>query len=259
MNYTEISIHTFYTFLLVFARVGGVIVAAPLLGNRAIPRTIRAGFALVLSLALTPLTAPKVGPVPQHLLLLAGEVAKDGLFGMSIGFAARLLFASVEMAGYFIDTQMGFGFINLINPFSEQQASLLSVFQYQLAITVYLLANGHLALLGAIADSFQTLPAGAVNPHGTFGLTVASLLKTMFVLGFRMALPAAGVLLVVDLAFALVARAVPQMNVFVVGMPAKILIGLTTVALLMPIMAIIVGQIMTGTNVSLHTLLAGAK
>jgi len=259
MDYSDISIHTFYAFLLVFARVGGVMVAAPLLGNRAVPRLVRAGFALVFSLALTPLTTAKVGPVPQHLLLLAAAVVKDGLFGISIGFAARLLFASVEMAGYFIDTQMGFGFINLINPFSEQQSSLLSMFQYQLAITVYLLANGHLALLGSIAESFQALPPGAVNPHASFGLTAASLLKTMLILGFRLALPAAGVLLVVDLAFALVARAVPQMNVFIVGMPAKILIGVATVALLTPVMAIIVGQIMTGTGVSLQALLAGAK
>jgi flagellar biosynthetic protein FliR len=259
MNYTEISIHTFYTFLLVFARVGGVITAAPLLGNRAIPRIVRAGFALVFSLALTPLTATKVGPVPQHVLLLAAAVLKDGIFGVSIGFAARLLFASVEMAGYFIDTQMGFGFINLVNPFSEQQASLLSVFQYQLAITVYLLANGHLALLGSVADSFQALPPGAVNFHGAFGLTMASLLKTMFLLGFRLALPAAGVLVAVDLAFAMVARAVPQMNVFIVGMPAKILIGLTTVALLMPVMAIIVGQIVTDGAASVQALLAGAR
>lgn len=259
MNLTEISVHMFYTFLLVFARVGGLIAAAPMLGNRAIPRTVRAGFALVFSLALTPLAEPKVGPIPNHLFLLAAAVVKDGLLGVSIGFAARLLFASVEMAGYFVDTQMGFGFINLVNPFSEQQSSLLSVFQYQLAITVYLLANGHLALLGSVADSLQTLPPGAVNPHGAFGLTMTSLLKTMFTLGFRLALPAAGVLLVVDLGFALVARAVPQMNVFIVGMPAKIVIGLTTVALLMPVMAIIVGQIVVGSHVSIQSLLAGAK
>jgi flagellar biosynthesis protein FliR len=259
MNYTDVSIHTFYTFLLVFARVGGLITAAPLLGNRSIPRLVRAGFALVLSLALTPLTATKVGPVPSHLLLLGTAILKDGLLGISIGFAARLLFASVEMAGYFIDTQMGFGFINLVDPFSEQQASVLSVFQYQLAITVYLLANGHLTLLGAVVESFQALPPGAVNLHASFGLAITSLLKTMFALGFRLALPAAGVLLVVDLAFALVARAVPQMNVFVVGMPAKIVIGMTTVALLMPIMAIIVGEIVSGTGAGIGALLAGAR
>ncbi|HLJ54456.1 MAG TPA: flagellar biosynthetic protein FliR [Chthonomonadaceae bacterium] len=259
MSYTDISIHSFYTFLLVFARVGGLITAAPLLGNRAIPTIVRAGFALVLSLALTPLSAPKVGPVPPSLLILAAAVLKDGLFGVAIGFSARLLFSAVEMAGYFVDTQMGFGFINLVNPFSEQQGSVLSVFQYQLAITVYLLANGHLALLGSVADSFVALPPGAVNPHGAFGMTAAGMLKAMLALGFRLALPAAGVLLVVDLAFALVARAVPQMNVFIVGMPAKIIIGLSTVALLMPVVAIIVGQIVAGTDLNIHSLMAGAR
>ena len=213
----------------------------------------------MLSLALTPLITARVGRVPSHLLLLAAAVVTDGLLGVSIGFAARLLFASVEMAGYFVDTQMGFGFINLINPFSEQQSSVLSVFQYQLAVTVYLLANGHLALLGSVADSFVALPPGAVNPHAALGVTMTSLLTTMFALGFRLALPAAGVLLVVDLAFALVARAVPQMNVFVVGMPAKIIIGLATVALLMPVLAVIVGQIMSGADAGIHGLIAGAK
>ena len=259
MNYTDVSVHMFYTFLLVFARVGGVIAAAPLLGNHAIPRVVRAGFALIFSLSLTPMVSAKVGPVPHHLLLLAGGVLKDALFGLSIGFAARLLFAAVEMAGYFVDTQMGFGFINVINPFSQQQSSILSLFQYQLAITVYLLANGHLALLGSVADSFATVAPGAVNPHGDIALTMTTLLRTMFVLGVRLALPASAVLLVVDLAFALVARAVPQMNVFIVGMPAKIIIGLTTVALIMPIMAIIVGQIIAGTDMGIHLLTAGAK
>jgi len=259
MNYTSVSVHTFYTFLLVFARVGGLMVAAPLFGNRALPRTVKAGFALVFSLALTPLTAPKVGEIPTHLLVMAFSILKDGLLGLALGYSARLLFSAVEMAGYFVDSQMGFGFVNLINPFSEQQASILSAFQYQLAITVYLLANGHLALLGSLADSFRALPPGTAAPGGAFALTVVSTLQTMFSLGFRLALPAAGVLLVVDVAFALVARAVPQMNVFVVGMPAKVIIGLMTVALIMPLMAIIVGQIMTGTTAGFHTLLAGAK
>lgn len=259
MNYTDVSVHTFYVFLLVFARVGGLFVAAPIFGNRAIPRMVKAGFALVFSLALTPLTAPKVGAIPPHLFVFAFSILKDGLLGLALGYSARLLFAAVEMAGYFVDSQMGFGFINLINPFSEQQASLLSTFQYQLAITVYLLANGHLALLGSLADSFRILPPGAASPGGQFALTTVSVLQTMFALGFRLALPAAGVLLVVDVAFGLVARTVPQMNVFVVGMPAKIIVGLLTVALIMPIMAIIVGQIMTGTTAGFNTLLSGAR
>src|ERR1043166_3852463 len=224
MNYTSIGIHDFYVFLLVMARVGGLMVAAPLLGNKAIPHTVKAGLALVFSLALVPLAAKHVGPVPHHLLQLALFVIKDAVFGMALGFAARLLFSAVEIAGYFVDTQMGFGFINLINPFSEQQSSLMSMFQYQLAITLYLLANGHIALLGSLAESFQSVPAGGMAPPAEFGMRIVPLLQLMFTLGFKLALPAAGVLLVADIAFALVARMVPQINIFIVGLPAKIII-----------------------------------
>src|SRR5579883_3267615 len=112
MDFTSVGVHDFYTFLLVFARVGGLMIAAPLLGNKAIPRTVTAGFALVFSMILTPLTTAKVGPTPPYLLLIAAGILKDGIFGMALGYMARVLFAGIEMAGYFIDTQMGFGFVN---------------------------------------------------------------------------------------------------------------------------------------------------
>jgi len=259
MNIPAVSVHAFYTFLLVMARVGGMMLAAPLLGNRSVPQTVKLGLTFVFTLALVPLVEPKAGPVPTHLLLLAFCVLKDGLFGLALGFVARILFTAVEMAGYFVDTQMGFGFANLVDPFSEQQSSVLSVFQFQLATTIFLLMNGHLMLLGGVVDSYGTVPAGMVSPQGLFGMSIVPLVKTMFVLGFRLALPAAGVLVVVDMAFGLVARMVPQMNVFMVGMPAKIIIGLATVALLLPILSLIVGQVLTGTEVGMHTLLSGVK
>src|SRR5947209_7149175 len=158
MNSLTVSVHEFYAFILVLSRVGGLMVAAPLLGNRAIPRTVKAGLTLIFALAIVPLVAAKTGPVPENPLLLAGALFKDALFGVALGYLARVLFASVEMAGYFADTQMGFGFVNLINPFTEQQTSLLSTFQFQLAVTLFLLSNGHLILLGAVVDSFSALP-----------------------------------------------------------------------------------------------------
>lgn len=252
-------VHEFYTFLLVFCRVAGVMTAAPLLGNRGIPRPALAGFVLILSLALTPLVAPHTGPIPGHLLLLALHVVKNAVFGLALGFLARLLFASVEMAGYFVDTQMGFGFINLINPFSEQQSSLMSMFHYQLAVTLYLLMNGHLMLIGSVAQSFEALAPDAIAPHGPFGMAVVPILKMMFVLGLRIALPAIAVLSMVDMAFGLVARTVPQINVFIVGMPAKILMGIMTVACLLPIMISVVGQLIAGTNAGLESLILGAR
>lgn len=252
-------VHDFYTFLLVFCRVAGVLTTSPLLGNRGIPRPALAGFTLVFSLALTPLIAPHTGPIPGHLLLLALHVVQNAVFGMALGFLARVLFASVEMAGYFVDTQMGFGFINLVNPFSEQQSSLMSMFQYQLAVTVYLLMNGHLMLIGSMAQSFAVLPPDAIAPHSGFGMAIVPILKMMFRIGLHMALPAIGVLTMVDMSFGLVARTVPQINIFIVGMPAKILMGMITVAMLLPIISAVVGQLIVGTDTGLGALIAGAK
>jgi flagellar biosynthetic protein FliR len=163
------------------------------------------------------------------------------------------------MAGYFVDTQMGFGFLTLINPFAEQQSSAMGTFQYQLAMTLYLLSNGHLLLLGALAESFQTLLPGGVTPGGAFGMTALPMLQQMMGLGFRLALPAAGVLFVVDVAFGLVARMVPQVNVFIVGIPAKIVLGLMTMALVLPAIALIVGDIVTGTMHSVDTLIRSVR
>jgi flagellar biosynthetic protein FliR len=259
MNYTAVGIHDFYAFLLVFARVAGLISVAPLLGNKTLPRQVKIGLCLVLALALTPLAAQQTGPLPDHLLLLAGGVIKDAAFGMALGYLAKVLFSCVEMAGYFIDTQMGFGFINLVDPFSEQQESLMSLFHSQLAMTVYLLANGHLLLLGSIMQSFSVVPPGALVPHAGFFLSVLPMLQRMFILGIKMAMPAIGVLLIVDVAFGLVSRMAPQMNVFIVGTPAKIIMGMMTVILLLPVVALVVGQLIAGTQVGFETLLAGAK
>ncbi len=190
MDFTAVGIHDFYTFLLVFSRVGGLVVTAPLLGSRAIPRTVKVGFTLVFSLALIPMLTPKTGPVPDQILLLGADIVKNVVFGLALGYLANVLFSAVEMAGYFIDTQMGFGMINLMNPFSEHQASVMSMFQYQLATTLYLLANGHLVLLGALVESFNALPPSAVSPHGQLGMTMIPVIQTMFVLGFRLALRA---------------------------------------------------------------------
>lgn len=259
MDYTAVGMHDFYTFLLVFARVSGLMVAAPILGNRSTPGRVKAGLCLIFSMAVVPLVAPMTGAIPLHPLMLVGNILKDVLFGLALGYLSRVLFTAVEMAGYLIDTQMGFGFINLVNPFSEQHGSPLSAFEYQLAMVIFLLSSGHLMLLGAVVRSFDALPPGAVVPQVGFGMTILPMLKSMFVLGLQLAMPAMGVLLMVDVAFGLVARMVPQVNVFIVGLPAKIILGLMTVAILLPMLATGVGQIVAGTASGYDALIAAAR
>ncbi len=254
-DFTTLQFHQFYAFLLVFARVSGVVVTAPFLGNKAIPHTVKAGLALVISLSITPMVTSRVGALPESLVVLAGEILSDAVFGLALGYVGKLLFAAVEMAGYFVDTQIGFGFANLIDPFSEQQTSLLSVFQYQLALTLYLLMNGHLLLIRAVVGSFETVSPGGVQFGGQFGMSIAPLLPKVFTLGFQLALPAVGVLVLMDVAFGLIARLAPQVQVFQVGAPMKIIVGLTTVAITLPTLSLVVGQIITGNLAGMQSFL----
>lgn len=256
MDYSRVDVHSFYAFVLILARVGGVLAAAPVLGGRTLPRQIVAGFSLLLSLALTPLMAPRVGMVPEHLLLLAGAVCKEALLGLALGNMARLLFGAIEMAGFLEDAASGFGFVSLMNPASEHQSSVLTVFQYQLGLAVYLLANGHLMLLSTLAESFTAFAPGDVPLNGKMGLTIVPMVTELFALGFRLALPAVGVLFVIDVAFGLVARMAPQINVMLIGLPAKILLGLFLISLLLPVLAAGVGQIALGAEAGLRALTA---
>lgn len=244
MNLTAIGVHTFYSFLLIFARASGMISVAPVLGNRSLPNALKAGLALLLSLATTPLLEPLAKAVPTDILSLILQVMSEALLGLVIGYVARAFFAAVEMAGFLVDTQMGFGFLQLSNPFAEHPASVLGTFQYQLAIVLYLMMNGHLLLMGSLVDSFRVVVPGGFVPQSGFGMVFVPLLETLLLLCLRIALPALGVLLVLEIAFGLMARMVPTLNVFFIGSPAKVIMGLTAIGILLPAFAIIVGQVM---------------
>jgi flagellar biosynthetic protein FliR len=258
MDYTAVGARDMYTFLLVFVRVSAALVTSPPFNTRIAPATVKAGFAVLFSLALVPGAAGAVGAVPDSLVALGLVVGRNVLYGLAIGLVVQILFACVQIGGQVADTQMGFGFINLVNPFSQQQASVMGTFLQQMALTLFLLANGHLVLLGAMRDSFQTLPLGA-GGHAFAMPSVAAIIQSTFVLGIRIALPTIGILLTTDIALGLVARTVPQVNVFIVGAPAKIIVGMATMILILPVLALVVGQILTGATFGIHALVAGAK
>ncbi len=258
MSYA-VEMHLFYTFLLVGARVGGLITSAPVLGNHAVPRKVMAGAAMLLSMALTPLESAHTPLLPQSLVQLVLLVAENGLIGLIIGSFTMFLFGAVSMAGYFMDAQMGLGFVNLIDPFSQQQASIMSAFQFQTALTLYVLLNGPLLLLASLQRSFTAFPANIPLTSMGLHLTLAPMMEMMMSLCLRLALPAFGVLLLTDVGLGLIARMAPQVNVFFLGMPLKIIVGLATIALLMPVLALVAGQIVTGSSAGIHTLLAGGR
>jgi flagellar biosynthetic protein FliR len=216
-------------FFQVFLRVVALFSVAPVFGSREIPAQIRIALALLLALSIYPLVSGSVAPPPTDLWGLVAAALSETLIGLLMGLVVSLLFQAVLVAGDLMDLQMGFGMAAVFNPSLGAQTAMMGQFLYRYALVVFLLLNGHHLLLGGIVTSFADLPAarlalgpGALRLAGDLALTV-------FSVGIRIAAPAVATLLIVDVALALVSRAVPQMNVFMVGMPLKVVVGLVIV------------------------------
>jgi flagellar biosynthesis protein FliR len=223
-------------FVLVVSRVGGLFVFAPVFSSRMIPGRIRTVIAAALSLALTPLVA-NGRKVPDDAIALAGLIGKEALVGLALALAAGAVAYGVQAGTALIDTTIGFSFASTIDPITNQQNAVLGQVYAVLVATVLLLTGGDKVLIWAIVDSYRIVPIDAY-PHAA-ALTSAALsgFVGVFAIGLALVAPVLVALVVVDGALALVARAVPQVNVFFVGLPAKIVVGLTTVSASLPFVA----------------------
>lgn len=221
-------------YFLMVARLSGLLLIAPVLGTAVVPRLVRIMLVLVLAWTLYPIHGlPANEPlleVPALAVALLGEIA----VGFTVGFVANLIFLVFQAAGSIIGTQMGFGIIQLFDPIRQQRSSVVDEFYGLLATLLFLLLNGHHMLVMAIDRTYQTLPSGAIVHPGAVALSLGRLISEVFMAAFQLALPILAALILADLAFALAARAVPQINVFFVGLPLKVLVGLLILSLALP-------------------------
>src|SRR5262245_7555418 len=220
------------TFLLVLARLGGLVAVAPVLGHALVPVRIRAGLAAVLAATLTPLVAP--APAPASLPALIGLVAVEGAIGVVIGLVAQLILAGVQLGGQLAGIQMGFGIVNLIDPQTHAQVSVIAEWEHLLAILVFLVLDVHHLLLRALLGSFQVAPPGAVVMTGASLRGAVAMASDLFVVGVRVAAPVLIALLLTNGALGVLARTVPQLNVFVVGFPLNVGVGLVVLGASLP-------------------------
>jgi flagellar biosynthetic protein FliR len=222
-------------FLIVLARVSGIFVAAPLFSNRAVPRQVKIGLTFIIALIIYTARLPETGRLPSGLtaytLLLAGEL----IIGLVIGFVAQLVFAAVMLAGQMIDFQMGFSIVNVIDPLNLTQVPLVGSFKNILALLVFLTTNGHHYLLDALYRSFDMIPLFGFQGRTTMVEAILDMFGTMFVTGIKIAIPVVGAIFVAEVAMGIIARTVPQMNVFIVGIPAKIFVGLAVMIMVIPL------------------------
>jgi flagellar biosynthetic protein FliR len=205
-------------------RVGGFVLAAPIASEKVIPRFVK----IIISVALATLMAPQVR-IPADLSIFSGAgvlaAVQEVLIGVSIGMVVTLAFEALIFAGQLISSTMGLGFATLIDPQHGVNSTVLGQMLMIFGTLTYLAINGHLILLGVLAESFQTLPVGAAHIGPDFLLSVVLWGMCVFESGLLIALPAVVALVIVQLALGVVSRAAPQLNLFGIGFTITLLFG----------------------------------
>jgi flagellar biosynthetic protein FliR len=213
---------------LVLLRCLGLVVTAPIYGHHSIPALVRFGLAAALTVALARTAGTTAGTLP---LLLAAPL--ELIIGMAIGYILSMSFQAVELAGRVVSIQLGLSLAAVFSPTEDEASTAIDPFFSVLAGLVFLAMGLHLAVVQVLANSFVVYPVGGGWP-ADLAATGMQTIALATELGVRVALPVALVLLLTELAVALLARAIPQINVFILGLPLKMLVGFAVLAMAMP-------------------------
>jgi flagellar biosynthetic protein FliR len=213
-------------FVVVLARVGGLVTFAPFWSNQAANARVRVTLALVLALALTPAVAPRLVTPPSDVLGLAVVIIGEMVIGCAFGLVGRLIFSALEMAGFVLGFQLGLSLASTIDPATRAQTTALGTFAQMFGLMVLLGAEGHHWLLVATVRSFDTVAPGGTGVSQALAQLLLRLSADALAVGLALAAPAIMVLLAVEFLLAIAGRAAPQLQVMLLGFPIKMLAGL---------------------------------
>lgn len=220
-------------FIWPLARILALVLSAPILSNPGLPVRIRVGLAIMITLVV----APTLGSPPSTdpgslagLLILAQQI----IIGLALGFAVRLVFVAVEMAGELAGLQMGLGYATFFDPQNASRTPVVGQFLGLVATLAFLAADGHLQMIYLLSRSFSTLPIGAASLEAPTFMTLTNWGAEIFRFGVLLAMPILAALLIANLALGVLTRAAPQLNLFAVGFPLTLALGLLMLSLTFP-------------------------
>ncbi|MEZ0537781.1 flagellar biosynthetic protein FliR [Caldicellulosiruptoraceae bacterium PP1] len=229
----NVSLNNASIFFLILVRMSGIFIASPIFGRRNIPAYFKIGFAFFTSIAVFFMFNFKYD-VPQDIIQYSFLVIKEFAVGLIVGFITYIVFTTILLAGQIIDTSIGFGVANVIDPMSEIQVPLIGNFLYMLMLLMFFITDAHHVLIRGIFYSYKIIPFGRLSISKIFISHFLEIFIKLFVIGIEISLPILLSMLVVDIILGVLSRAVPQMNVFMVGLPLKIIIGILILVILLP-------------------------
>jgi flagellar biosynthetic protein FliR len=224
------------SFFLVLARVGPLFVVAPLFSSKMIPLRAKGVAAVALAIGMSPI-ALKDATVPTDAMGIAGLIGKEALVGFAFAFAIAVLFAAVSIAGSFIDTLIGFSYGGLVDPVNGNQSSVLSQLYTLVGVMIFIAIGGDTWMIEGLAKTYDLVGLTEMPAIGALVGGAQHTFATIFVSAVEIAAPVLIALIITDAGFGVVSRVMPQLNVFAVGFPAKILVGFLIVAASMPFVA----------------------
>lgn len=249
MDFVTYTVDQFELFLLVLVRTGAILATAPILGHRNVPAHVKVGLALITAIVLFPLASTKsVADIPPHLAAFILAVAKEMIMGLVISLVALLLFMGIQFGGQMVGMEMGYGIVNVLDPMSQSQVSIVGEFQYLLAMLVFVLTNGHHILLSGLMASFDLVPLGGVTLSAAFGSRLLDMATGIFVVAVKVSAPAMVTMFLTSTILGIAARTVPQMNILIVGFPVKIAAGAMMLVWSMPFFYFVMTKLIANMN-----------
>jgi flagellar biosynthesis protein FliR len=225
------------SFLWPFTRILALIATAPMLSHQAIPIRVKVAIAGFIAL----IVAPTIGAVPQVTVFSADGVMiiiNQFLVGAALGMTMQIAFATIDAAGEFIGMQMGLGFAMLYDPRAGGNSVVISRYLNTIAMLAFLVVDGHLQMISALVQTFQSVPVSAnvlgSAVHARGWQTIATYGMSVFSTGLLLSLPVVTALLIANLALGILNRAAPQIGIFQVGFPVTMLVGFLLIQLMIP-------------------------
>ena len=224
-----VAVENLDAILLVLVRMSGLFILSPVFGRQNMPALFKIGFAFFLTLIYVTATENLVVDYKESMVLYVVYIIKELAIGIIMGYVTYIIMSGIYLAGQIIDNQIGFGYANVLDPITNIQVPLTSNFYYTYIILIFLLINGHHMIIRALFYSYKVIPLGQLTFTSDVIQELGSLMAEMFGIALRISAPIIAAVFIADVVLGVLSKTIPEMNVFVLGMPIKVFLGLVII------------------------------
>jgi len=226
-----VAVSSFDAILLILVRMSGLFILSPVFGRQNMPALFKVGFSFFLTLIYVSAADNLTVDYQGSMVLYTVFVAKELAIGIIMGYVTYIIMSGIYLAGQIIDNQVGFGYANVLDPITNIQVPLTSNFYYTYIILIFLLINGHHMIIRALFYSYEVIPLGKLTFSSDVIGELGSLMGEMFSIALRISAPIIAAVFIADVVLGVLSKTIPEMNVFMLGMPIKVFVGLLIITI----------------------------